>query len=173
MHSVIYPVASRSLGRPEGNLHRLERLGTVLMAADSDMDLSDHQLRTLSPVALAYVGDAVYELFVRGALLVPPKRIRAYHQQVVNQVRAERQSYYLQQLIPLLTEAEQDVLRRGRNAASRGPKRLDGQTYRQATGFEALIGYLYLTDLSRLVDLLGQLDLAEGEDIYPEREVDS
>ena len=54
--------------------------------------LSEAQLRALSPLALAYVGDAVYELFMRGHYLLPPKRIQAYHQQVVSQVRAEQQA---------------------------------------------------------------------------------
>ncbi len=127
------------------------------------MELSEQNLRSLSPIALAYVGDAVYELFVRGALLTPPRRLKAYHRQVVHQVRAEQQSITLQRLLPLLTEAEQDILRRGRNASPKGPKRLDGQTYQQATGFEALIGYLYLTNLDRLVELLSQVDLAMPE----------
>jgi ribonuclease-3 family protein len=109
-------------------------------------------------VALAYIGDAVYELFVRGIFLLPPKRIQVFHQQVVNQVRAEQQAHQAQQLLPLLTEAEQDLLRRGRNASSRGPRRVDSQIYQQSTGFEALIGYLYLTDPPRLAELLSALN---------------
>ena len=118
------------------------------------------QVKALSPVALAYIGDAVYELFVRGSLLHPPKRIQDYHQQVVAQVRAEQQAAWVDQLGPWLTATEQDVLRRGRNASPRGPKRVDGAIYQRATGFEALIGYLYLTDPPRLAELLGQIDLA-------------
>lgn len=124
------------------------------------MALTPEQLNSLSPVALAYIGDAVYELFVRGMFLLPPKRIQAFHQQVVNQVRAEQQAHQVQRLLPLLTEAEQDLLRRGRNASSRGPRRVDSQVYQQATGFEALIGYLYLSDPARLMELLGSLDLS-------------
>ncbi|MGB6015820.1 MAG: ribonuclease III domain-containing protein, partial [Nodosilinea sp.] len=71
-------------------------------AHSSATALSPEQAQALSPVALAYLGDAVYELFVRGALLQPPKRIQVFHQQVVNQVRAERQAYQGQQLMPLL-----------------------------------------------------------------------
>jgi ribonuclease-3 family protein len=151
-------------GGAEISLQHLLQFRNAFGVQSGIMELSEQQLRSLSPVALAYVGDAVYELFVRGALLVPPKRIRAYHHQVVSQVRAEQQSFYLQQLSPHLTEAEQDILRRGRNASSRSPKRLDSQTYQQATGFEALIGYLYLTDLDRLMDLLGQLDITSTPD---------
>lgn len=124
------------------------------------MALTPEQINSLSPVALAYIGDAVYELFVRGMFLLPPKRIQVFHQQVVNQVRAEQQAQQVQRLLPLLTEAEQDLLRRGRNASSRGPRRVDSQIYQQSTGFEALIGYLYLTDPARLMELLGGLDLS-------------
>lgn len=123
------------------------------------MTLSLEQAQSLSPVALAYIGDAVYELFVRGNFLLPPKRIQAFHQQVVNQVRAEQQAHQVQQLMPLLTKSEQDLLRRGRNASSRGPRRVDSQIYQQATGFEALVGYLYLTNPARLTELLSTLDL--------------
>nr|WP_278003316.1 ribonuclease III domain-containing protein [Nodosilinea sp. TSF1-S3] len=124
------------------------------------MALTPEQVNALSPVALAYIGDAVYELFVRRSLLLPPKRIQAFHQQVVNQVRAEQQAHQVEQLLPLLTPAEQDLLRRGRNASSRGPRRVNSQVYQQSTAFEALIGYLYLTDPSRLATLLSTLDLS-------------
>ncbi|TVQ11060.1 MAG: hypothetical protein EA368_06330 [Leptolyngbya sp. DLM2.Bin27] len=127
-------------------------------AQGSAVALTPEQVRSLSPVALAYIGDAVYELFVRGLFLLPPKRIQAFHQQVVNQVRAEQQAQQVQQLLPLLTETEQDLLRRGRNASSRGPRRIDSQIYQQSTGFEALVGYLYLTDPTRLGELLNALN---------------
>ncbi|MGF1517886.1 MAG: Mini-ribonuclease 3 [Nodosilinea sp.] len=129
-------------------------------AQGSAMALTPEQINSLSPVALAYIGDAVYELFVRGMFLLPPKRIQVFHQQVVNQVRAEQQAHQVQRLLPLLSEAEQDLLRRGRNASSRGPRRVDSQVYQQSTGFEALIGYLYLSDPARLMELLGSLDLS-------------
>lgn len=148
----------------EASLVSLTRLRQTLKVAGGPVDLSDHQLRSLSPVALAYLGDAVYELFVRSTLLIPPKRLRTYHQAVVSQVKAERQSFYLQQLTPLLSEAERDILRRGRNASPKGPKRLDRQTYQQATGFEALIGYLYLTNPDRLVELLSHLDVTPSDE---------
>jgi ribonuclease-3 family protein len=164
-------VSSESSEARLASLDHLRQFAQRLMPPGGSMIPSDHHLGTLSPVALAYVGDAVYELFVREALLFPPKRIRAYHQQVVDQVKAERQAHYLQQLIPVLTEAEQDMVRRGRNASSSGPKRLTGQTYQQATGFETLIGYLYLTNLDRLMDLLGVLQVTTPEPLPPEPDV--
>jgi ribonuclease III family protein len=113
----------------------------------------------LSPAALAYLGDAVYELFVRTNFLLPPKRAHVYHQQVVAQVRAEAQSSHLQLISPHLTTAELDVIRRGRNAASGRPRRLDPEVYQQATSFETLIGYLYITNPPRLWELLALLHL--------------
>ncbi|MGF1514561.1 MAG: Mini-ribonuclease 3 [Elainellaceae cyanobacterium] len=113
----------------------------------------------LSPTALAYIGDAVYELHVRMRYLHPPQRIQAYHRRVVEQVRAEAQAQHLQQLLPHLTPEEKDVIRRGRNSASNPPKRASLDTYRRATGFEALIGYLHLTYPQRLQEILQQLSL--------------
>ncbi len=119
------------------------------------------QLQRLSPVALAYIGDAVYELFVRTQLLLPPKRIADYHSQVVAQVRAETQAAHLQNLEPYLTLAEKDILRRGRNAVTNKPRRLSMKIYQQASSFETLIGYLYLKDSQRLQDLLTKLNLCK------------
>lgn len=104
----------------------------------------------LSPVLLAYVGDAVYELYMRLHFLLPPQRIQTYHRQVVQQVRAEQQSSHLETLREHLTEAELALVRRGRNAASSPPKRVSFQVYQQATALETLVGYLYLTDPDRL-----------------------
>jgi ribonuclease III family protein len=131
-------------------------------------------LQQLSPAALAYVGDAVYELYVRTRYLFPPKRLQTYHDQVVAQVRAESQARHLQSLHPYLSEGEREIVRRGRNAASKRPKRLEANVYQQATGLEALLGYLYLSDLHRLVQLLDQLRVnqqieleAAPEEIHP------
>jgi ribonuclease III family protein len=113
-------------------------------------------LSQVSPAALAYVGDAIYELYIRTHYLLPPKRIHSYHEQVVAEVRAESQAAYLRSLLPLLTEAELDILKRGRNASSKGPKRLSPEIYQQATSLETLLGYLYLTDVQRLMELLSR-----------------
>ncbi|MEM8637870.1 MAG: ribonuclease III domain-containing protein [Cyanobacteria bacterium P01_G01_bin.54] len=117
----------------------------------------------LTPNALAYIGDSVYELYMRLAYLLPPRRIADYHQQVVNQVRAEQQARYLALWQPHLTPQEQDWVRRGRNATTRRPPRLAAQVYQQASGFETLIGYLYLSDRARLQELFGYLWGEEGE----------
>ena len=114
----------------------------------------------MSPVALAYIGDSVYELYVRGHYLFPPKRIQDYHRQVVDVVRAEQQANYLEDyLLPRLTDEELDVVRRGRNASPRPSRKMSGKIYQQSTGFEALLGYLYLMDPERLWSLLELLPI--------------
>lgn len=121
--------------------------------------LSEVSIQQLPPAALAYLGDAVYELYVRRFYLLPPKRLQSYHGQVVAQVRAERQADHLRSLTPSLTESELNLLKRGRNAATGHPKRIDPSIYQQATSLETLIGYLYLTNPQRLAQLLAQLEL--------------
>ncbi len=128
-------------------------------ADPSQSSLNKSDLQQLSPAAFAYIGDAVYELFIRTYYLLPPKKLQLYHQQVVAEVRAESQADHLALLQPHLTETEQEIVRRGRNAAAKGPKRVNPEVYRQATGLEALFGYLYLSDPGRLAQLLSQLRL--------------
>lgn len=123
------------------------------------MPLSGAQLQQISPTALAYLGDAVYELYVRNYYLLPAKRSQTYHRLVVSQVRAEAQALHLRSLSPELNNHELEIVRRGRNATSNRPKRVDPEIYQQATSLETLIGYLYLSDFQRLTQLLQKLDL--------------
>lgn len=121
--------------------------------------LTPAEIQQISPSAWAYLGDAVYELYIRNHYLTPPKRSQSYHQLVVAQVRAESQAHHLDTLKPHLTSAELDILKRGRNAAYGKPKRLAPEVYQQATSLETLIGYLYLTDPQRLNELLSYIEL--------------
>ncbi len=118
------------------------------------------QIRQLSPLTLAYLGDAVYELYIRTCYLLPPRRLADYHNSVVSQVRAESQAELLHHLDPYLSGEERDIVRRGRNATTGTPRRLSPELYQQATGLEALLGYLYLQDPQRLNQLLEHLKLA-------------
>lgn len=127
----------------------------------SPLSLTRHQVQQLSPAALAYIGDAVYELHVRLSYLMPPKRLQTYHRQVVAQVRAESQANHLRSLEPYLTTAELEISKRGRNAASNRPKRVALEVYQSATSLETLMGYLYLTDPQRLAQLFAKLNLEE------------
>ena len=100
----------------------------------------------VSPLALAYLGDAVYDLYVRQYVLSQPsRRPNALHRETARFVSAKAQAKAVRLLEPALTEEERDMLRRGRNAkAHAAPKNTDVLDYRYSTGFECLIGYLYL-----------------------------
>jgi ribonuclease-3 family protein len=132
---------------------------THLSASMSLPALTPDQVKQLSPAALAYIGDAVYELHIRLSYLTPPKRLQTYHSQVVAQVRAESQANHLRSLEPYLTTAELEISKRGRNAASNRPRRVALEVYQSATSLETLMGYLYLTDPQRLAQLFAKLDL--------------
>jgi ribonuclease III family protein len=114
----------------------------------------------VSTAALAYIGDAVYELHIRTCYLKPPRTANNYHQLVVAKVRAENQAKQLDCLIDklILSEAESELVKRGRNAAGSASRHIDPVIYQKATGFEALIGYLYLTDRDRLHQIFHQID---------------
>lgn len=103
-------------------------------------------VRELSPVALAFVGDGVYEVLVRQRLVtetrLPPAKL---HGRAVRFVSAAGQSRILEFLFPMLTEEEQAVVQRGKNSSKASvAKHATVQQYRASTAFEALIGWLYL-----------------------------
>ena len=114
----------------------------------------------LGPLQLAWLGDAVWELHQRLRFCRSPGRADVLHRAVVARVCAEAQAEALGQLDPLLSEQERDLVRRGRNRAGRGPKRSDAAIYGLATGFETMVGWLYLNDPARLAELLDHLDQA-------------
>ncbi len=112
---------------------------------------------TLPPLTLAYLGDALYEAFVRERLLERGYvRVNDLHRHALRYVQATAQAAILHHLMPALTEQEQDVVRRGRNAKGHGaPKSADPAEYAASTGFEALVGYLYLAgQAERLSEVL-------------------
>ncbi|MQM19966.1 hypothetical protein Taro_052980 [Colocasia esculenta] len=117
--------------------------------------------------SLAYVGDCIYELYARRHFLFPPKSIDVYNERVMAIVRCEAQDALLKKLTneDYLTEEERDVLRWGKNIASsktRTKKRAGMQVYSRASSLETLIGYLYLTDVKRLEDLMWRLGFSAG-----------
>ena len=119
---------------------------------------SDDELARLSPSTLAYVGDAVYEVFMRTEYAWPPKSHGLHQKKVLHLVRAETQAKVTELLLDgesfPLCEREKLCLRRGRNAASRSPRRLDLAVYQKASALECLIGYLHLSNKTRCNDLL-------------------
>ncbi|WP_368653586.1 Mini-ribonuclease 3 [Ornithinibacillus sp. 4-3] len=118
-------------------------------------------VKQMKSLALAYMGDAVYELYVRNHLVqigeVKPNEL---HQRAISFVAGKAQAEIVRHWIStkFLTEEEEAVFRRGRNAKSASiPKNLDVQTYRHSTGFEAVIGYHYLLgNEERLQELLAE-----------------
>lgn len=114
----------------------------------------------LSPALLAYVGDAVFEVYVRSVLAAEwAGKMDAMHNQAVSSVKAQAQARMLKVIEDMLDEQERDIVRRGRNSkAGHVPKNAAMMDYRYSTGFESLIGYLYLGgNENRLNQILEQL----------------
>lgn len=118
------------------------------------------QPEEMNPLTLAYLGDAVYEIFVRNHLVakgvIKPNELQ---KKAVHYVSASAQAKAYHAIEMQLTESERDILRRGRNAKSGSvPKNAKISDYRHSTGLEALIGYLYcLGDQNRLHQIMARI----------------
>lgn len=123
----------------------------------NEFGLEEQDLRTYSPLTLAYIGDAIFELVVR-TVLVERKNTQAekLHKAATKIVKAETQALMIEAIKEELTEEELAVYKRGRNAkAVTRAKNATMSEYRRATGFEALMGYLYLKgDIARMLELI-------------------
>ncbi len=117
----------------------------------------------LSSLGLAHLGDSVYEIMVRSWLCLAGKtRAKDLHRATVKYVAATAQAAAVERILPLLSEEERDVFRRGRNTAPHSvPKAASRGEYQAATGFEALLGWLYLQGRT---DRLNQLFAAVMEE---------
>lgn len=120
-------------------------------------------LRTINVITLAYLGDSIYEIYIRENLL---KNGLVYvddmQKEAVNYVSAKAQAKILDEMIEnnFLSEEELDVVKRGRNYKRNShPKNTDIITYKKSSGFEALIGYLYLKDKDRLKEILNCIEV--------------
>lgn len=129
-------------------------------------ELTTKEARLLNPLQLALIGDAVYEVFIRNYILIENRGLSAHkiHIKAIEYVKAHAQSQIIKALEHMLTEEEEYIYKRGRNAKSGTvPKNADVVEYRTATGFEALVGYLYLSNqkerLSKI--LIKALELKE------------
>jgi ribonuclease-3 family protein len=134
----------------ETNLSLLEQLRAEFEGREID-------IRTYSPLTLAYIGDSVYDLIIRTVVVGRGNRgANELHKAVVRLVNAGTQSAMIESLFDELTEEEQTVYKRGRNAKSNTmAKNASIIDYRKATGMEALIGYLYLQDRTeRIIELV-------------------
>lgn len=119
--------------------------------------LSDTDLKTYSPLTLAFIGDVVYDLVIRTLVVEQGNApVNKLHKKVSSMVKASAQMELFHRIEDMLTEEELAVYKRGRNAKSfTTAKNASITEYRSATGFEALIGYLYLDDrLSRALAIV-------------------
>lgn len=122
-----------------------------------ELNRPEEEINMLSPLTWAYVGDCVYELYIRTNLVnttnLKPHKL---HIETIKYVKAKSQAELLTKIQNKLTEEEKDIVRRGRNAENHHlPKNSNVQEYMHATAFEALIGYLYLTKrFERLKEIL-------------------
>jgi ribonuclease-3 family protein len=133
----------------------LDYIGTI-----ADKRLEPTQVRMMNPLVFAYIGDTVYDLFVRTFLVhTLDALVHQLHIKSIAFVNAGSQSETIHEIEGLLTEDEKYIVRRGRNAKSGTiPKNADVTEYRWATGFESLLGYLYLTGQEeRLCEIAGYI----------------
>ncbi|MFM8259141.1 MAG: ribonuclease III domain-containing protein [Vulcanococcus sp.] len=123
------------------------------------MDQADQ----LGPLQLAWLGDAVWELHQRMRHCRRPGRSADLHRAVVAEVCADAQAAALDRLeqAGALNAEELELVRKGRNRAGRGPRRGESALYGRATGFETMVGWLFLRNPSRLAQLLARLDDAD------------
>lgn len=123
-------------------------------------------------LALAYLGDSIYEVYVRKYLLDKGiEKVDELQKESINYVSANNQSKYLLEMIEnnFFNEEEIDIIKRGRNHKSRNPKHVSVTTYHNATGLETLIGYLYLEDNTKRIDEIMKYILKEETCTYLEK----
>lgn len=119
--------------------------------------MEEVDIHTYSPLALAYIGDSIYDVVIKNLVVNRGnKQVNKLHQQTSALVQASTQSRMMRVMQECLTDEEHAVYKRGRNAKSVSPAKNQSMTdYRRATGFEALLGYLYLKkDYKRMIDLI-------------------
>lgn len=134
-----------------------ESVGSFLSLMREMFSFEKRDLRTYSPLTLAYIGDAIYDLVIR-TLVVENGNCQPnlLHKRTSSLVKAHTQAEMIEGLLPMLTEEERSVYKRGRNAKSvTMAKNATMHDYRKATGFEALMGHLYLKDQTeRMLELI-------------------
>lgn len=121
------------------------------------------EINSINIIALAYLGDSIYEVYIRESLLKKGlNKVDDLQKDAVNYVSAKAQSRILDDMINnnFLSDFEIDIVKRGRNyKRSIHPKNTDIVTYKKSSGFEALIGYLYLKDKERLKEILSFVEV--------------
>lgn len=122
-----------------------------------ELKRSKEEVNLMSPLIWAYVGDGVYELYIRTKLINETNmKPHALHIEAIKYVKAQAQAEILNKIYDKLTEEEKEIVRRGRNSENHHlPKNANVQEYMYSTAYEALIGYLYLTQQTeRLQEIL-------------------
>lgn len=135
---------------------------------EKSVKMEKSELITMSPLVLAYLGDTVYESYIREYLInrCCHERVNSLHKQAIKYVNAKAQANVIHAIESDLTEEEMRIFKRGRNQKSNtAPKNMDIVDYRYATGFEALIGYLYLDkQIDRLEEIISRgIGIIESE----------
>ena len=128
----------------------------IFCAIRETFDIRKGDIRTYSPLTLAYIGDGIYDLVIRSMIVAQgTTKASQLHNHTSHLVKAHSQSAMMEYLLPVLSEEEEAVYKRGRNAKSPTmAKNASMSDYRRATGFEALMGYLYLADrFDRILEL--------------------
>lgn len=127
--------------------------GLMLQQIKEQFQCEEADIQTYSPLTLAYIGDCIFDVVIRSVVVLRGNRaVNGLHKSTSHIVKAKTQAEMIEALCPELTQEELAVYRRGRNAKSHSSaKNASLGDYHKATGYEALVGYLYLT---------GQLDRA-------------
>lgn len=133
--------------------------------------MQEVDIQSYSPLALAYIGDSIYDLIIKSIVLNRGnKQVNKLHKETSDYVQASAQSSMMRTLQELLTEEERNIYKRGRNTKSVSSAKNQSLTdYRRATGFEALMGYLYLKkEWKRMLDLIkiGLDSIEKGEQAH-------
>lgn len=126
----------------------MEESLSFLEQMKKEFNLKEVDLRTYSPLTLAYIGDCIYDLIIRTVLVERANQsTHKLHEEASRFVKAGTQAKYIELIQDILTEEETAIYKRGRNAKSHtAAKNATVGDYRKATGFEALLGWLYLQD---------------------------
>lgn len=135
----------------------MEKSVNLLRQIEEAFACKEEDIRTYSPLTLAYIGDCIYDVIIRTVVVERGNRsVNQLHKTVVRYVNAGTQARMIEALQEFLTEEEQGIYRRGRNAKSSSTAKNASVTdYRKATGMEALLGYLYLKDeMGRAIELV-------------------
>ena len=147
----------------------MEESLSLLEKIKRDFEVKEVDINTYSPLTLAFIGDSIYDLVIRTVIVEQGNRQpQSLHKKKSSIVKAQTQALFIEALTDELDEKEADIYRRGRNAKSyTSAKNASIGDYRKATGFETLMGYLYLTGKEdRMLSLIKRAIELTGTKIY-------